>query len=197
MNARDAEPSAEASAAQRRQPALAPAYARRIMVPVDGSPLAESAVEEAVALAARLNAHVRFVHVTDPRALLFGRAHAHAAHATAGALIKAQRAQGELILRRAVERAQSRGVGCDSALLFDPPARVSDLLVRAAAAWRADLVVMGTHARSAIDRLVMGSTAHAVVLGSSAPVLMIPGGKARCGSNPGDSAWSSEPQRAR
>lgn len=186
MNARDAKPSAAASAAPRRQPALAPAHARRIMVPVDGSPLAEAAVEEAVALAVRLNAHVRFVHVADPRALLFDRAHAHA-HGTAGALIKSQRAQGELILRRAVERAQSRGVGCDSALLFDPPARVSDLLVRAAAAWHADLVVMGTHARSALDRLVMGSTAHAVVLGSTAPVLMIPGGKARCGSNPGDS----------
>lgn len=172
MNTPDAEPPAAAQAA----PAQGATSARRILVPVDDSPLAEAAIEEAIALAASLGSRVRFVHVADPRALLFDPAQAHG---TAGALVKAQRAHAEVILRRAVERAQGRGVGCDSVLLFDPPERVSDLLVRAIDAWRADLVVMGTHARSALDRLVMGSTAHAVLVESPVPVLVIPGGRGR------------------
>lgn len=173
MNTRDLEPHPAPHRAALLQPA---AFARRILVPVDGSPLAEAAIEEAVDLAHALHACVRFVHVVDPRALLFDPSHAHA---TADMLVKRQMAHGELLLRRAVDCARANGVDCDSVLLHDPPARVSDLLIDAIEKWGANLVAMGTHARTGLDRLLIGSTAHAVLLGSQAPVLMIPAGRRR------------------
>ena len=149
------------------------ARAPRILVPVDGSPLANAAVDHAVELARGLGGVVRFAHVVDPRRLLFDPS---GPHASASMLVKAQRAQGERILRAAVERARTNGAACDSVLLQDAPARVSDLLIREADDWGATLVVMGSHGRTGLDRLLMGSTSQAISLNGRTPVLVVPAG---------------------
>ena len=50
---------------------------------------------------------------------------------------------------------------------------ISDVLARAAAECDADLIVMGTHGRRGLDRLLMGSDAEMVLRNSRVPVLMV------------------------
>ena len=51
--------------------------------------------------------------------------------------------------------------------------RVADLIVREARKWRADLLVLGTHGRRGLTRMVMGSDAELVVRAAPAPVLLL------------------------
>jgi nucleotide-binding universal stress UspA family protein len=50
---------------------------------------------------------------------------------------------------------------------------VADVIVENAKKWRADLIVMGTHGRRGITRVVMGSDAEGVVRNTPVPVLLI------------------------
>ena len=54
-------------------------------------------------------------------------------------------------------------------------AAVADEILRAAEELRCDLIVMGTHGRSGLGRVLMGSVAEAVLRGSRCPVLMVKG----------------------
>lgn len=51
---------------------------------------------------------------------------------------------------------------------------VADLVLRAATAFNADLLVMGTHGRSGLKRLMMGSVAERTLRQATLPVLLIP-----------------------
>jgi nucleotide-binding universal stress UspA family protein len=52
---------------------------------------------------------------------------------------------------------------------------VADRIVRAARARRADLIVMGTHGRTGVSRLLLGSVASRVIATSPCPVLTVRG----------------------
>jgi nucleotide-binding universal stress UspA family protein len=59
-------------------------------------------------------------------------------------------------------------------------ARIADVIVERAKRWRSDLIVMGTHGRRGVSRMLMGSDAELVVRNASAPVLLVrAGGRAR------------------
>lgn len=51
--------------------------------------------------------------------------------------------------------------------------RVADVIVREARKWKADLIVMGTHGRRGIGRVVLGSDAEAVLREARVPVLLL------------------------
>jgi nucleotide-binding universal stress UspA family protein len=51
---------------------------------------------------------------------------------------------------------------------------VSDIVLKAAAEFNADLLVMGTHGRRGVQRLILGSVAEGCVRQSTIPVLLIP-----------------------
>jgi nucleotide-binding universal stress UspA family protein len=51
--------------------------------------------------------------------------------------------------------------------------RVADLIIKQAKRWRADVIVLGTHGRRGVSRLVMGSDAELVVRETSVPVLLV------------------------
>jgi nucleotide-binding universal stress UspA family protein len=52
--------------------------------------------------------------------------------------------------------------------------RVADEVLREAKRWEADLIVMGTHGRRGVQRLVLGSDAEQVVRQAEIPVLLVP-----------------------
>ncbi len=54
-------------------------------------------------------------------------------------------------------------------------ARISDVIARDAVAWRAGVVVMGTHGRRGLNRVFLGTVADGVVRISRVPVLLIRG----------------------
>jgi len=82
---------------------------------------------------------------------------------------------GEQILSRAKEMAQQAGIEAETALLESGVDRNENVIVAEAKQWLAELIVIGTHGRSGISRLLFGSVAEGVVRGSTMPVLLIRG----------------------
>jgi len=144
----------------------------RILVAVDESPHAGHALEHAAGLAKELSAALRIIHVVDMGWLPIGPELA----IDVDAIARARRAAGERVLASARERVQSAGVEAEIKLLETamPTQRIATAIADEAASWPADVVVLGTHGRRAMERLLLGSVAEGVTRLSPVPVLLIP-----------------------
>jgi nucleotide-binding universal stress UspA family protein len=141
---------------------------QRILVPVDGSETSRVALQEAIKLASRLGARLKLVHVIE-NARVFD-AEGMVDHS---ALRDIAARSGEQVLARAGEMAQKEGIDTETALLESGGERNENVIVAEAKQWLAELIVIGTHGRSGISRLLFGSVAEGVVRGASIPVLLI------------------------
>lgn len=143
---------------------------RRILVPVDGSPTSNAGLREAIDLAKGQGASLQLVHVVDYHYLAM-------TGMEAGAYIEDLMASltqsGRRILKRAAERAQKNGISATSVLLESPAGPAADAIVRQAKKWKADLIVIGTHGRRGVRRMLMGSDAEQVVRNAPAPVMLV------------------------
>jgi len=141
-----------------------------ILVAVDGSDTSNRAVEEAVRLAAEMQAELRIVHVVDDTALYWD-----AGYADLGEIRESYRKSGEAILDRAAAAAREAGLKADMKLLEINGAgrRVSEMIAQEATAWPADLIVVGTHGRRGFSHLLLGSVAEGVVRIATKPVLLV------------------------
>ena len=143
---------------------------KRILVPVDGSPTSNAGLREAIDLAKGQEASLQLVHVVDYHYLVM-------TGLEAGAYIEDLMASltqsGKRILRRAEELARKSGVPVTSVLLESPAGPAADAIVRQAKKWKADLIVIGTHGRRGVRRMLMGSDAELVVRNSPAPVMLV------------------------
>ena len=142
---------------------------RHLLVPTDFSPHAGAALRHALALAEAFNATVRLLHVVnDPRAGGYGLGDAYvqvdqwrsAAEAEARARLEelADASDGPTVRTDVVERAQ-----------LD----VADAIAEYTERFPIDLVVMGTHGREGVGRLVLGSVANALIRRSACPVMTV------------------------
>ncbi|MBI3480838.1 MAG: universal stress protein [Nitrosomonadales bacterium] len=144
---------------------------QRILVPIDGSPTSERALQEALKLAAG-KAQLRLVYVLEEVYPLDAEGYAFIDHA---ALQEAVRKTGERALAQAAKTAGRVGITAETALLEAAGERVASVIDDAALNWQADLIVIGTHGRSGLSRLLLGSVAEDVVRGASVPVLLVRG----------------------
>jgi nucleotide-binding universal stress UspA family protein len=123
---------------------------RRIMVPLDGSELAQTALPHALELCRTCGATLVLLHVRDPRA---------------GSTEAAQRYLEYI-------RGQHAGAGVPIELLVrESP--VAAAIIGAANQAKIDMIVMATHGRSGLQRVVYGSVAEQVLRGSTTPVLLV------------------------
>ncbi len=143
---------------------------QRIMVPVDGSETSRKALQEAIKLAQVFKARLKLVHVVE-NARIFD-AEGMMDYAT---LRDIATKGGEQILARAKEMAEQAGIAAETALLESGGDRNENVIVSDAKQWLAELIVIGTHGRSGISRLLFGSVAEGVVRGATMPVLLIRG----------------------
>lgn len=137
----------------------------RILVPTDGSADTERAVEHAAELAVEHAAELHAVYVVNS-ATFAGLPMETSWEGIDDVL----REEGESALERVEEVVAEYGVPIASRLLEGSPSR---RIVEYAESEDCDLVVMGTHGRGGIDRLLLGSVAEGVVRGSSVPVLTV------------------------
>jgi nucleotide-binding universal stress UspA family protein len=142
---------------------------QRILVPIDGSATSERALQEAIKLVDG-KAQLRLIYVIEATYPLDSVAYALIDHA---ALQDATRKTGERALAQAAEKVQRSGMTAETALLDVPAERVSAVIDSDALNWKADLIVIGTHGRSGLNRLLLGSVAEEVVRGTSLPVLLV------------------------
>ena len=142
---------------------------KRILVPIDGSPTSDLGCREAIQIAQGLGSRLHFLNVVDPR-LLFAEVSSKLGPQE---LLDIWRAGGERLVAQAVATAAAAGVSADSAVRCDPKMRVCDEILEEAKRVDADLVVMGTHGRRGVGRLLLGSDAEYVLRLSLVPVLIV------------------------
>ncbi|WOB76835.1 universal stress protein [Achromobacter xylosoxidans] len=143
---------------------------QRILVPVDGSPTSERGLQEAIRLALLTHAHLRLIHVIDEMSFMLGiDAYGYAA----GELLDLLRKDGTEILQQASATVRAQGVPVDSVLYENLDKTVQQRIIAEAEMWKADLIVIGTHGRRGVRRLVLGSSAEGVLRTSPVPVLLV------------------------
>jgi nucleotide-binding universal stress UspA family protein len=142
---------------------------QRILVPIDGSATSERALQEAIKLAAG-KAQLRLVYVLEEVYPLDAEGYAYIDYEV---LQEAVRSTGERTLEQAVETVRRSGITAETALMDVPGERIASVIDNEAVSWKADLIVIGTHGRSGLSRLLLGSVAEGVVRGASVPVLLV------------------------
>jgi nucleotide-binding universal stress UspA family protein len=133
----------------------------RILVPVDGSVLAEQAVYRAVDLARETAATLILLRAAE-------------AHTTPGwdpteAQVSVVREAEEYLDALARRLADGGFTRVETSVWYGPPA---PCITEAARARKADIIVMTTHGRSGLGRLVLGSVAESVLRGTTTPILL-------------------------
>ena len=156
----------------RPEPGKAPAPFRRILVPLDGSPLAEAILDHAIRIA-RLEpeAEIVLVDVVQPipSAILVPQS------LLAPAPVKEEVARAqEAAVREYLEgvAARVRSAHVHARVRVDFAGNVAAAILEAARAEGADLVALCTHGRSGLPRIALGSVADKIVRASVIPVLL-------------------------
>mgnify|MGYP000150352061 FL=1 len=144
----------------------------RILVPTDGSDGVERAIGHAIAVAEIHDATVHGLYVLNSDAYA-GLGMESSWESVDGLLREDAETAVARVREIAVERSETDEptVPVQTAVVEGKPSRE---IVRYAEANDCDLVVMGTHGRGGIDRLLLGSVAEGVIRASSVPVTTVP-----------------------
>jgi len=138
---------------------------KKILVPSDGSPTSDAALQEALRFGRTHGSGVRIVYVWEPMSYILAEGPVD--------LSAAMRKEGERVLEGAAAKAREAGVSAETALVEAAdrrvPAAITDEAVRA----QCDLIVMGTHGRRGFEHLVLGSVAEGVLRRATVPVLLL------------------------
>ena len=140
---------------------------QRILVAVDGSSTSLAGLAQGICLAQATGGRLLLVYVFN---VLIGAE--YGMHVDASAVATALRASGVEVLDHAAAIVARTHVPFERQLI-ESSGRPADELVRAAKAWSADVIVMGTHGRRGLKRLALGSDAELVLRLSPVPVLMV------------------------
>lgn len=139
---------------------------RRILVPVDGSATSNKALVTALDIARDSDSHVRLLHVVDELAYVTG-------FEASGQVLAIVREGGRRVLAESADIAKAAGVPVETRLIDEPGRRLGDVIAAEAGEWKADLVVVGTHGRRGMSRMLLGSGAEQIIRLAPVPVLVV------------------------
>jgi nucleotide-binding universal stress UspA family protein len=142
---------------------------KRILVPVDGSTTSNAGLREAVRIAKNQHARLRLLNIVDEM-IVFNTPDGGI---SVEPILEALKRGGKRILRKSEKAALAQGVRPESELWESAGVRVAQVIVERARRWRAELIVMGTHGRRGVNRMLLGSDAELVVRNASVPVLLV------------------------
>ncbi|ROI05066.1 MULTISPECIES: universal stress protein [unclassified Chryseobacterium] len=138
----------------------------KILIAVDDSAFGMKAARVGFELAHQLSASIAIVYVIDTVKEM--------ANPDLGVNEKQQHAillgEAEQTIRQYIELYD----GVDKVFRFTPEGEPHKEIINVAAQWQADLIVMGTHGRTGITRLLMGSVADYILKHAKVPVLITP-----------------------
>ena len=136
--------------------------ADKILVPLDGSDLAEAAIPAAVAAVTSRSSTLVLVRAAEARTL--------PGTDPIEAQIDAVQ-EAEVYLAPVKTRLEQQEVAKVEANVWYGPA--ASAIIEAAQLYKPDLIVMSTHGRSGFGRLIFGSVAESVLRGTTVPILLI------------------------
>lgn len=144
-----------------------------ILCGIDGSDLSSKALQHALALAARTGAKVTAVTVTEPSVVVTPGAEMMLVDTSAmiAELDKAKAENAKTVLADAEKSASASGAGLTG--LHVANSHAAEGILMAAKQINADLIVMGSHGRRGLGRLLLGSQAAEVLAHTDLPVLIV------------------------
>src|SRR5690606_765345 len=129
---------------------------KKILIPTDGSALAAQAANKGVCFAKQIGAEVVALYVTQPFAATVGFDGMAAAYAiTDEDYDKTAAEQAQKYLKAVLDRAETAGVKATGHAVSN--FNVADGIVQAATEHGCDLIFIGSHGRSGLSRLLLGS----------------------------------------
>jgi nucleotide-binding universal stress UspA family protein len=146
-----------------------------ILLSTDGSDVARKGVEHGISLAKALNAKVTIVTVTEPLPVDYGSGHASGwipSQEEFDSFDAACKERAGKVLDEA--RAIAEQVGISAELLHVPNAHPATAIVETAKSRGCDLIVMASHGRRGLRKLLLGSQTSEVLVNGSVPVLVVP-----------------------
>lgn len=125
------------------------------MIPTDGSKYSYKAEDVAISVAQKFDAKLMVVHIIDEH-LIYP--------------FEDLEAEGNKILEEAAEKAQAEGVEVEQVLIVGTPTHDMAKIVEKT---RADLLVIGTHGKTGLTKILMGSVAESALKSVKIPVLLV------------------------
>lgn len=143
-----------------------------VLVPTDGSEAAQKAVDQAVDIASKYGATVHALYVIDVNATSYSLGSEQVDRIRSGRLdeMPEVKAAAEEATGYVADAARERGVVVEEHVTTGEPARAIRKFVEEN---DIDLVVMGSHGRSGLSRVVLGSVAEKVLRRTRLPVLVV------------------------
>lgn len=144
---------------------------KKILIPTDGSKLSAQAANKGVCFAREVGAEVVAIYVTQPFAATVGFDGMAAAYAiTDEDYEKSARDQAQKYIKAVLDRAETAGVKATGKSVSN--FNVADGLVQAAEEEKCDLIFIGSHGRSGLSRLLLGSVTQKVLSLAKTAVLV-------------------------
>jgi nucleotide-binding universal stress UspA family protein len=143
---------------------------RHILIPSDGSELAERAVTHGLSLAKFVGAKVTAIMVEERPAGWLSFAETGAAEAFAKYTEQTKK-QAASVLDRVANAAKQAGMPCDTTQVQD--AQPYEAIIATATDRGCDLIVMASHGRSGLSAMVLGSVTNKVLTHTKVPVLVV------------------------
>ena len=144
---------------------------KRIMLATDGSKLSQKAVKSAMEMALKFNAELIAVKVI-PR---YVQAYFEGSFTVTDLDVKGIEAQwaagAQEVLDKITISCANKGVAVKTAVVKSDD--IAEGLVKTATKWKVDLIVMASHGRRGIKRLLLGSETQNVLTHSEVPVLVL------------------------
>jgi len=144
---------------------------QRILVPTDGSALSKKATRGAIAMAKALGAELVALHVVPRYPMSYFEGAVVLSPAEVARTEQSWAEQGQAIADGVREAARSQGVACKAAVARSD--LVGESVVAAARKHKCDLIVMASHGRKGLKRILLGSETQYVLTHSATPVLVI------------------------
>ncbi|TAM58920.1 universal stress protein [bacterium] len=144
---------------------------RTVLVPLDGSEPSLAALKIACSICGEGHGRLVLISAVDVSGAAIATSNPYSA-ANPAALIADWEAEAKRALAEGERRAGECNVPVTSRIVEDTAVAA---ILDSAAAFRADLIVMGTHGRSGLARAILGSTAEGVLRAARVPVLVTRG----------------------
>jgi nucleotide-binding universal stress UspA family protein len=144
---------------------------QRILVSTDGSPLSKKAVRSSIDLAASIDAELVALHVVPRYPMSYFEGAVSLTPQEVGRIEKQWADHGQTIVDAVQKSAQAQGV--KAKVVVARSDLVADSILAAAKKHKCDLIVMASHGRKGIKRMLLGSETQHVLTHSSIPVLVL------------------------
>ena len=137
---------------------------KKILIAIDEGPTSEKVASNGFKLGQQLNAEIALISVIDAITLM---THADVLSGELGSIIKDEYEKNQQML---IDKLFKGG----KVLTFIERGKPFETILKVADGWKADLIVLGTHGRTGLSHLIMGSVAEKVMTHSEIPSFIIP-----------------------